>query len=221
MDWTIAPSLINEVRVGHQSAGVDFNRPGRLEGPTVISNLYNDPYNAAFAQGRNSPVNEITDYLTKVHGAHNLKFGGNLRMTNNGATTWPGPRRHLPERHHGHDARQQRPAHRRPHRVHYFIGQPDHVREPYNDVLGRMNQVVQSYFSDLNTFQPAGSSRIRDFHVKELGFFAQDDWKIRPRLALNLGMRWEYSGIPKPKPTASWAPSIRLPRSAPAIAAAT
>jgi len=66
----------------------------------------------------------------------------------------------------------------------------------YNDVLGRMNQVVQSYFSDLNTFQAAGTQRVRDFNVKEAGFFAQDDWKIRRNLTLNLGMRWEYSGIP-------------------------
>ena len=59
-----------------------------------------------------------------------------------------------------------------------------------------MNQVVQSYFSDLNTFQAAGTPRVRDFNVKELGFFAQDDWKIRRNLTLNLGMRWEFSGIP-------------------------
>jgi len=81
-DWTLAPTLINELRVGHQSASLDFNRPGRLAGPTVITNLLNpDPYNSAFAQGRNSPVNEVTDYLTKVNGKHTFKFGANIRLT--------------------------------------------------------------------------------------------------------------------------------------------
>ena len=30
----------------------------------------------------------------------------------------------------------------------------------------------------------------------QLGFFAQDDWKIRPSLTLNLGFRYENSTVP-------------------------
>ena len=37
------------------------------------------------------------------------------------------------------------------------------------------------------------------FTTNDLAFFAQDDWRIRPRLTLNLGLRWETELLPSPQ----------------------
>jgi hypothetical protein len=38
-----------------------------------------------------------------------------------------------------------------------------------------------------------------EFSTTDFGFFAQDDWRIKPRLTLNLGLRWEYEKMPDPQ----------------------
>jgi hypothetical protein len=40
------------------------------------------------------------------------------------------------------------------------------------------------------------TTKIRDFHQKEFSFFFKDDWKVSNLLTLNLGLRWEYYGVP-------------------------
>ncbi|HEY2972738.1 MAG TPA: TonB-dependent receptor [Pyrinomonadaceae bacterium] len=37
-----------------------------------------------------------------------------------------------------------------------------------------------------------------DFSTTDLAYFFQDDWRVTPRLTLNLGLRWEYQRMPTP-----------------------
>jgi Carboxypeptidase regulatory-like domain len=38
-----------------------------------------------------------------------------------------------------------------------------------------------------------------NFNTNDLAFFVEDDWRIRPRLTLNLGLRWDTEFLPSPQ----------------------
>jgi hypothetical protein len=191
MDWSISSTVINEFRYGHQSASVDFNRPEREADPQLSFNTFTTPILTAFAQGRNSPVNEYTDNVTKVHGNHTFKFGGQLRFTDefgfNDAGIYPNvslstANGNLPI------SPANLPA--------LSATQLTTFQGLYNDLLGRVSSVTQTFYSNLNTFQAAGTPRVRNFDFHEYGFFAQDDWRVTHRLTLTYGLRWEFFPVP-------------------------
>lgn len=55
-----------------------------------------------------------------------------------------------------------------------------------------INSPTQTTWSD-QTEEPYP---IRNFHQNEWGFFFKDDWKIHPNLTLNLGVRYDFYGVP-------------------------
>ena len=191
-DWTITPTTINEARYGHQSATTAFNRPARVAGPMYTFNTWTNPILTNFAQGRNSPVNEYTDNLTKIHGNHTFKIGGNVRFTKQYGTNDAGiyPNESLSTSLSGNAP----PTSANPPGVTgtaltTFQGM-------YNNLLGRVGSIAQTYYSDLSTWQAPGTPRVRNFIFHEYGFFLQDDWKVSRRLTLNLGLRYDFSGVP-------------------------
>lgn len=56
--------------------------------------------------------------------------------------------------------------------------------------LANDTPVFEAINTDPATGRPASAQRY--FRTNVYGFFAQDDWKVRPNLTLNLGLRYEY-----------------------------
>lgn len=111
---------------------------------------------------------QVADTLTWTHGKHNLKFGGDFS--------------------HVHDNSQnlftQFGAFNYSNLVNYFTD------------LNRTNGCggKPCYSNYTQAFGPLGL----EFNTNDYAFFAQDDWKITPRLSLSLGLRWEYEQLPDP-----------------------
>jgi hypothetical protein len=85
------------------------------------------------------------------------------------------------------------------------LGQfPGGNRTPAENLLnflsGSVSRVVQGrYINQLNgawNNYPTDFLKIRDIAQNEFGFFFKDDWKATRDLTLNLGMRYDYFGVP-------------------------
>jgi hypothetical protein len=68
------------------------------------------------------------------------------------------------------------------------------------DTLGIVSSVSQGFVvdpADPTRFAPAGTRWINKAHYDEYDFYFQDNWRFRPNLVFDLGVRWEPKLSPK------------------------
>jgi hypothetical protein len=188
---TFSPVLQNEFTFGFQRSTVRFNNPQYPDTLTIVSSSFTDPVNPFAGTGRVAPVFQLKDSLTKTHGAHTFKFGTDIRFTQfnqfRRAGTFPiYPQLNIS-------------------RTLFPVAIPDQpassVLETNNantlrglmmDVLGVWGRAQQTFFGNGEQYLPTGGNYVRGHRSREYDFFVQDDWRFRPNLTLNYGVRYEY-----------------------------
>ncbi len=207
MTSTLSPTMLNEFHAGAQRARLRFNAPWELPGGRALMPVINgygylpvfvlasDPIPTdSDPQGRISPLYQYGDTFHWIKGTHAVKFGGELRFaSSNGFNSFDV----VP-------------------RVAFGFGDGPPVvgvsstaipglganegtaQSLLVDLSGSVDSVLQAFnaSSGANPVFRAGEGKQRTWRQREFSMFFQDDFKLKPSVTLNLGLRYEYYGVP-------------------------
>jgi Carboxypeptidase regulatory-like domain/TonB dependent receptor len=122
----------------------------------------------------NETRNQVADTVTWITGKHTFKFGGDYNHVNDDTANL---------------------------RFQYGGFSYSSLLNYFSDLYGTNTCTatvsgkvvhVPCYSSYTQAFGPLGAN----FNTNDLAFFAEDSFKVSPRLTLNLGLRWEYEMLP-------------------------
>jgi len=195
--WTVKPSILNELIYGYSESSVIFGRVRSVSFPgqaLIGANLFTNPIPTGFGSARNSPVNpQISDNVSIVRNNHTFKMGFRYSKTTqyqtNDASIYPTVNV-------GQGNGNAAPGAIGPAGSQIAAADRQRFDNLYNDLLGRVSSIQTTFYSDLAAFQTPGTPRVRNFIFRDYGYYFQDDWRIKPNLTLNLGMRYEFYGVP-------------------------
>ncbi len=198
---SLTSTLVNEARFGFTGGTVHFFEnvsPGAYSGSIANQEGFSLGIGAAGISGvspvnsierRNTPVWQLSDNLNWLHGPHNLNFGAEFTQVNSYIVDDD----LVPTITFGLDAND--PANRLftaanfPGASSADLGRAANI---YSVLTGRVIQIGATAFLNEKTnkyaYQGPLTQRTRQ---RELGFFGQDSWRMRPNLTVNYGLRWE------------------------------
>lgn len=180
---TFSPTVLNQFKFGYSRHTANFTSPGTDGIPDIITiDALSGGFGASNALPQFFTENEFQtkDDISVTHGKHSLKFGAEYRRTRNGSSFQSDKNGSF-----------------------FSWGGEDLITD--NTFSDQADQVtfggptIGSWYYAAAAVNPTNGQLplfYRGYRANEVAMYAQDDWRIHPRLTLNLGIRWEYFGPP-------------------------
>lgn len=180
---TFTPTVLNQLKAGYVRHTANFTSPGTDGIPSMITiDALAGGFGASNALPQFFTENEFQykDDISITHGKHALKFGAEYRRTRNGSSF---------------DADKNGSF--------YNWGGEDLITDStFSDQADKLifkGPYFGSWYYAAAAVNPNNGQLpqfYRGYRANELAMYGQDDWRVLPRLTVNLGLRWEYFGPP-------------------------
>jgi hypothetical protein len=204
LDSSLSSNVQNQFRIGALRPRLRFFAPWELEGGSdllpragnqlyaTVSTLTTDPVNVSNdPQGRISPLYQFADSISWLRGRHSLKGGAEVRfVSTNGFNSFDV----LPRANFGAGGVAVQ-------NISNITGIALNSVTAQNlliDLTGSLGSIRQAFNAPggANPEFVAGEVKQRTWKQREVSLFFKDDFKVRPNLTLNLGLRYEFYGVP-------------------------
>ncbi|MDQ6664016.1 MAG: TonB-dependent receptor [Acidobacteriota bacterium] len=187
--WTVKPTLTNELRGGFNLSPGIFNVAGANPALFINANTYTSPANTFLPQGRDTDTYNFQDNANYVRGNHVLSFGYQMQLirTNpfNDASIIPTYNLGIPTTS----------------SAGFSAGDIPGLRasdvSTANNLLSDLAGLVSGYNQTFNVNSRTsgfvnGAPNKQRFKYNTYSGYVSDVWKIRPRISLIMGLRYDY-----------------------------
>ena len=212
--WAIGNNWVNNLRYGLTRQA--FTQGGDSNGNDIRFRFVFAPNSQTHTLTRVTPVHNITDDVSWIHGRHTVQFGGNIRLISNrrvdfanafdNAVTNPsfyaGAGDHVSNDFQSYLSANHLPGDDRackdkngvtinPPPCDESLNSIAEVQNAATAIIGRLSQYTADFtFGKDGSLLAAGTPTVRDFATEAYEEYLQDSWKIRPHLTLTLGLRY-------------------------------
>lgn len=203
---TLSSTKVNEARIGVSRYSSQFEAPWTVssQGTGILPSINGTPYLLGLSgvtgpyatgsgedpQGRISPVYTFSDKFTWIHGRHSIKAGFQVNFASaNGFVAF----NVVPRVTIGTGNAAISTAFNT-----QFGNNASGATGLLNNLAGSVGTETQNYYSPggANPQFVAGASSQHTWRHRDFGTYIQDDIKLKRNLTVNLGVRWDYFGIP-------------------------